>query len=234
MKQTAFPLLIKRVLDKTIAACVLASTAPALAAAAVAVRVTMGRPVLFSQVRPGLGGRPFRIYKMRTMSDQRDPRGRLLPDRDRLTPLGKFLRATSIDELPQLWNVLRGDLSLVGPRPLMTEYLLFYTPEQARRQDVVPGITGWAQVHGRNAISWEEKFTLDVWYVDHWSPWLDLRILLKTAQAVLRREGIAPEGYVTMPRFDDHVREIQSRGEKRPQARESEEHKERESAPGRN
>lgn len=207
MKQAGIPLVIKRVIDRGVALGVLAAATPAMGLAALAVRVTMGRPVLFSQMRPGLRGKPIRIYKMRTMSEARDAAGRLLPDAERLTPLGKLLRATSTDELPQLWNVVRGELSLVGPRPLMMEYLPFYTAEQMRRHDVVPGITGWAQVHGRNSISWEEKLSLDVWYVDHWSPWLDLRILAKTAYSVIRREGIAPVGHATMPRFDDHVRE---------------------------
>jgi lipopolysaccharide/colanic/teichoic acid biosynthesis glycosyltransferase len=206
MKQAGIPLLVKRVVDRSVALGVLVAATPVLGIAAVAVRIGMGRPVLFTQSRPGLHGRPFRIYKMRTMSDARDANGQPRPDAERLTPLGKLLRATSIDELPQLWNVLRGELSLVGPRPLMTEYLPYYAPDQARRHDVVPGITGWAQVHGRNSISWEEKLALDVWYVDHWSPWLDLRILAKTAYSVIRREGIAPAGHATMPRFDDHVR----------------------------
>jgi lipopolysaccharide/colanic/teichoic acid biosynthesis glycosyltransferase len=161
----------------------------------------MGSPVLFVQQRPGLRGRGFRLVKFRTMKSAVGHDGRELPDAERLTALGRFLRATSLDELPQLWNVLRGDLSLVGPRPLLVQYLERYTPEQARRHDVLPGITGWAQVNGRNAISWEEKFALDVWYVDHWSFVLDLRILLLTIVRVLQREGIAQGGHVTMPEF---------------------------------
>jgi lipopolysaccharide/colanic/teichoic acid biosynthesis glycosyltransferase len=161
----------------------------------------MGPPVFFRQLRPGLHGRPFRVVKFRTMADARDARGGLLPDAARLTAVGRVLRATSLDELPQLWNVLRGELSLVGPRPLLMQYLPRYSPEQARRHDVLPGVTGWAQVHGRNALSWEDKFALDVWYVDHWSPWLDLRILAATLLHVARREGISQPGHATMPEF---------------------------------
>lgn len=155
----------------------------------------MGSPAFFRQVRPGRGGKPFEITKLRTMKSGAGS------DAERLTALGKFLRSTSIDELPQLWTVLKGDLSLVGPRPLLVQYLPLYSPEQARRHEVLPGITGWAQIHGRNAISWEEKFAHDVWYVDHWSFGLDVRILARTALAVLRREGISGEGHVTMPVF---------------------------------
>ena len=161
----------------------------------------MGSPVLFKQVRPGLRGRPFMMYKFRTMTDERDIQGRLLPDEQRLTKLGRFLRSTSLDELPELFNVLKGDMSLVGPRPLLMEYLPLYTPEQARRHEVRPGITGWAQVNGRNAISWEEKFRYDVWYVDNWSFWLDIKILWMTIVSVLKREGISAQGHVTMPPF---------------------------------
>jgi lipopolysaccharide/colanic/teichoic acid biosynthesis glycosyltransferase len=199
--QGGLPLLAKKIVDRVVAAAVTVATAPVLATAALGVRATMGKPVFFSQVRPGLGGKPFRIYKMRTMTDERDERGELLPDAQRLTTFGKFLRSTSIDELPQLWNVLRGELSLVGPRPLLMEYLPLYSSEQARRHDVLPGITGWAQIHGRNAISWSERLALDVWYVDHWSFGLDVRILAKTALTVLRRDGISQAGHVTMERF---------------------------------
>jgi lipopolysaccharide/colanic/teichoic acid biosynthesis glycosyltransferase len=192
---------VKSVLDRSIALGTLAMTAPVLAIACCAVRSTMGAPVIFRQDRPGLNGRRFRIYKMRTMTDARDRSGELLPDAERLTTLGRFLRASSIDELPQLINVLRGELSLVGPRPLMMEYLPLYSPEQRRRHNVMPGITGWAQIHGRNAITWEEKFALDVWYVDHWTPWLDIRILARTALAMVRPKGISPDGSATMPRF---------------------------------
>jgi lipopolysaccharide/colanic/teichoic acid biosynthesis glycosyltransferase len=161
----------------------------------------LGSPVLFSQVRPGLHGKPFRMVKFRTMTDERDSSGVLLPDAQRLTPFGRFLRASSLDELPELWNVLRGEMSLVGPRPLLMEYLPLYSPEQARRHEVRPGITGWAQVNGRNAISWTDKFALDVWYVDHRSLWLDVRILWLTVRKVLVRDGISAAGEATMPAF---------------------------------
>ena len=158
-------------------------------------------PVFFTQMRPGLQGKPFLMVKFRTMTDARGPDGALLPDADRLTPFGRFLRATSLDELPELWNVLKGDMSLVGPRPLLMEYLPLYSPGQARRHEVRPGITGWAQVNGRNAIGWEDKFTLDVWYVDHRSLWLDIKILWLTVKKVLVREGISADGEATMGRF---------------------------------
>ncbi|MCZ8253493.1 MAG: sugar transferase [Hylemonella sp.] len=165
------------------------------------VRRKLGSPVLFRQVRPGLHGRPFMMVKFRTMTDERGADGELLPDARRLTSFGRFLRATSLDELPELWNVLRGEMSLVGPRPLLMEYLPLYSPEQARRHEVRPGITGWAQVNGRNALSWEERFKLDVWYVDHRSLWLDLRILWLTVRKVIVREGISAQGEATMTRF---------------------------------
>ncbi|MDR3455252.1 MAG: sugar transferase [Rhodoferax sp.] len=165
------------------------------------VRRKLGSPVFFTQTRPGLHGRPFRMVKFRTMTDARAPDGQLLPDADRLTAFGRFLRATSLDELPELWNVLRGDMSLVGPRPLLMEYLPLYSPEQARRHEVRPGITGWAQVNGRNALSWDDKFKLDVWYVDHRTLWLDVKILWRTVRKVLVREGISATGEATMPRF---------------------------------
>ena len=174
------------------------------------VRLRLGSPVLFRHVRPGLHGRPFTLFKLRTMRDLRDERGELLPDEVRLTALGRFLRRTSLDELPELWNVLRGDMSLVGPRPLLVEYLLRYSRKQARRHEVKPGITGWAQIHGRNALSWEKKFELDVWYVDHLSLGLDLRILLRTPVAMLRQEGINAEGHATTPRFEGSKREGRS------------------------
>lgn len=199
VRQAGLPLMAKKAFDRAVALVGLVATAPIVAASAVAVRATMGSPVFFRQTRPGLHGRPFDIYKMRTM---RSGPG---SDAERLTKLGKFLRSTSIDELPQLYNVLKGDLSLVGPRPLLMQYLPLYTKEQARRHDVLPGITGWAQIHGRNALRWEEKFALDVWYVDHWSLGLDLRILVKTALSVVRREGISREGHVTMPNFEGTV-----------------------------
>jgi len=161
----------------------------------------MGRPVLFKQMRPGLNGKPFYMYKFRTMTYERDEQGTLLSDELRLTGLGRFLRSTSLDELPELFNILKGDMSLVGPRPLLMQYLDRYTPEQARRHEVKPGITGWAQVNGRNAISWEEKFALDVWYVDNCSLWLDMKILLMTLVKVFKREGISAAGEATMPEF---------------------------------
>jgi lipopolysaccharide/colanic/teichoic acid biosynthesis glycosyltransferase len=200
-RQAGWRLAVKRAIDLSAAAVGLLLAAPVLVAAAVAIRVRLGRPVLFLQERPGLGGRPFRVVKFRTMREARGPDGQPLPDGERLTPLGRALRATSVDELPQLWNVLRGDVSLVGPRPLLMQYLPRYSPRQARRHEVLPGITGWAQVNGRNAISWEEKFDLDVWYVENWSLALDLRILALTVARVFRREGISRQGHATMPEF---------------------------------
>ena len=193
--------LTKRALDVTLSAAVLLATTPAIAATAVAIRLAMGSPVLFRQERPGLHGKPFRLLKFRTMALAQQAEGAHHTDGARLTPLGAFLRRTSLDELPQLWNVLRGDMSLVGPRPLMMHYLPRYTPQQVRRHEVLPGITGWAQVHGRNSLGWEEKFALDVWYVDHQSLLLDLRILGLTALRVIRPEGIASAGHPTMPEF---------------------------------
>jgi lipopolysaccharide/colanic/teichoic acid biosynthesis glycosyltransferase len=165
------------------------------------VRRKLGSPVFFCQTRPGLHGKPFKMIKFRTMTDTRGPDGQLLPDADRLTPFGRFLRASSLDELPELWNVLKGDMSLVGPRPLLMEYLPLYSPEQARRHEVRPGITGWAQVNGRNALSWGDKFKLDVWYVDHGSIGLDIKILWLTVRKVLVREGISAAGEATMTKF---------------------------------
>ena len=191
----------KRLFDLFVAATALLLLAPLLLVLAWLVRRRIGAPVLFRQLRPGLHSRPFELLKLRSMREALDERGRPLPDAERLTPFGRFLRASSLDELPELWNVLRGDMSLVGPRPLLMEYLPLYTPEQARRHAVRPGITGWAQVNGRNALSWEEKFRLDVWYVDHRSFRLDLRILLLTLKRVLAREGINAEGEATMARF---------------------------------
>lgn len=181
----------KRALDLAGGAAALALLSPVLALAVLALLVTQGRPVLFRQTRPGLGGRPFRIVKLRTMRPLRPGEPPYWSDADRVTPLGRFLRTTSLDELPELWNVLRGEMSLVGPRPLLVEYLDRYTPEQARRHEVLPGITGWAAVNGRHTLRFEERLALDVWYVDHWSLWLDLRILARTAWQVLRRSGVA-------------------------------------------
>jgi lipopolysaccharide/colanic/teichoic acid biosynthesis glycosyltransferase len=192
---------LKRALDIAAAGLGLVIAAPILLVTALLVRTTLGAPVLFRQVRPGRAGRPFTMYKFRTMRAAADARGRPLPDAERLTRLGRFLRSTSLDELPELWNVLRGEMSLVGPRPLLMEYLPLYTPEQARRHEVRPGVTGWAQVNGRNAISWEEKFALDVWYVDNQSLWLDLKILLLTVKTVFVREGISQAGQATTEKF---------------------------------
>lgn len=192
---------MKRLFDLLASTMGLLLLALPLALLAWQVRRKLGSPVLFTQERPGLHGKPFRMVKFRTMTDARDASGALLPDAERLTPFGRFLRATSLDELPELWNVLRGDMSLVGPRPLLMEYLPLYSPEQARRHEVRPGITGWAQVNGRNAISWADKFELDVWYVDHRSLWLDVRILWLTVRKVLVRDGISAAGEATMPKF---------------------------------
>ena len=174
---------------------------PVLIIIALLIKVRMGSPVLFCQQRPGMNGEPFYMFKFRTMTNARDEKGKLLPDKQRLTKLGRFLRSTSLDELPELWNVLKGDMSLVGPRPLLMQYLNRYTPEQARRHEARPGVTGWAQVNGRNAISWEEKFELDVWYVDHQTFWLDIRILLVTMGKVFQRDGISADGEATMEEF---------------------------------
>lgn len=192
---------IKRAIDVTAAGAVLVASAPVLAAVAVAVRKNLGSPVLFRQQRAGKDGALFTLLKFRTMRDARDASGRPRPDAERLTSFGRWLRASSLDELPQLVNVLRGDMSLVGPRPLLPQYLPRYTREQARRHEVLPGLTGWAQIKGRNALSWEDKFALDVWYVDHWSLALDLRILLATVGKVLARSGVSAAGEATMAEF---------------------------------
>lgn len=192
---------MKRLFDLLISLGLLLLLALPLLLLSVVVRFKLGSPVLFRQVRPGLHGQPFMMVKFRTMTDARGPDGELLPDAQRLTAFGRLLRASSLDELPELWNVLRGEMSMVGPRPLLMEYLPLYTPEQARRHEVRPGITGWAQVNGRNALSWEERFKLDVWYVDHQSCWLDLRILWRTLRKVIVREGISAAGEATMSKF---------------------------------
>ena len=192
---------MKRFFDIVIAALALLLLAIPLLALIWQVRRKLGSPVFFRQTRPGLHGRPFQMVKFRTMTDAKGPDGRLLLDAERLTPFGRFLRSTSLDELPELFNVLKGDMSLVGPRPLLMEYLPLYTPEQARRHEVRPGITGWAQVNGRNALGWEEKFKLDLWYVDHCSLWLDIKILWLTVRKVLVREGISADGEATMSKF---------------------------------
>ena len=191
----------KRLLDLFIAFPVLLALSAVLLILACLVRVKLGRPILFRQIRPGRQGRPFAIYKFSTMTDARDANGQLLSDADRLTKFGRFLRSTSLDELPELLNVLKGEMSLVGPRPLLLNYLARYTPEQARRHEARPGITGWAQVNGRNALTWERKFELDVWYVDHQSLWLDFKIMMLTLWKILKREGVSQPGHVTMPEF---------------------------------
>lgn len=191
----------KRLMDLLLTIPGLILISPLLILAGIIVRLRMGRPVIFKQIRPGYKGKLFPVYKFRTMSDRRDEIGILLPDDVRLTRLGRFLRSSSIDELPELLNVLRGEMSLVGPRPLLTQYLNRYSPEHARRHDVFPGITGWAQINGRNAISWEDKFSFDVWYVDNWSLRLDIKILLRTMWIVITREGISQPGLQTAEEF---------------------------------
>ena len=192
---------MKRLFDVVVSACALLVLALPLLVVIWMVRRKLGSPVFFTQVRPGMHGKPFKMVKFRSMTSERGTDGELLPDAVRLTPFGRFLRSTSLDELPELWNVLKGDMSLVGPRPLLMEYLPLYSPQQARRHEVRPGITGWAQVNGRNALGWDEKFKLDVWYVDHRSLWLDIKILWLTVKKVLVREGISAAGEATMPRF---------------------------------
>ena len=193
--------IIKRIFDILLAACALVVLAVPLLYLAYLIRRKLGSPVLFKQVRPGLNGVAFTMHKFRSMTDERDASGELLPDARRLTPFGAKLRSTSLDELPGLWSVLKGDMSLVGPRPLLMEYLPLYDAEQARRHDVRPGITGWAQVNGRNAISWEDKFRLDVWYVENQSLWLDIKILWMTVRKVIVRDGISADGEATMTKF---------------------------------
>jgi sugar transferase EpsL len=193
--------MIKNIFDIVLGLLLLIFLTPVMIFLAILIRFNLGRPVLFKQLRPGLRGKAFNLYKFRTMKDLRDEAGELLPDEKRLTALGRKLRSYSFDELPQLINVVRGELSFVGPRPLLMQYLVRYTPEQARRHEVKPGITGWAQVNGRNAISWDEKFKLDVWYVDNRSFWLDLKILWLTVAKVLRAEGISGEGSASTSEF---------------------------------
>ena len=192
---------IKRLIDITASGAALVLLSPILAATAYKVKKNLGSPVFFKQTRPGLNGKPFEMIKFRTMKDATDKEGNLLPDSERLTPFGQKLRSTSLDELPELWNVLKGDMSLVGPRPLLMEYLPLYNSEQARRHNVRPGVTGYAQVNGRNAISWEQKFALDTWYVDNQSLWLDIKILAKTVKQVLIKDGISADGEATMSKF---------------------------------
>ena len=193
--------MLKRLLDVIIASIALVLLAPLYAFVAYKVKKNLGSPVLFRQVRPGLDGKPFEMIKFRTMKDAVDEQGNPLPDSERLTPFGKMLRSTSLDEMPELWNVIKGDMSIVGPRPLLMEYLPLYSPEQAKRHDVRPGMTGHAQVNGRNAIGWEEKFKLDTWYVENQSIWLDFTIMFKTVHKVLAKDDISAEGEATMTRF---------------------------------
>jgi lipopolysaccharide/colanic/teichoic acid biosynthesis glycosyltransferase len=193
--------MIKRIVDIVASVVGLLLLAPVIAVLAWQIRKRLGSPVLFRQIRPGLAGNPFQMIKFRTLRDAIGPDGEPLPDSERMTPFGSFLRSASLDELPELWNVLKGDMSLVGPRPLLMEYLPLYSPEQARRHEVRPGVTGWAQINGRNALSWEEKFWLDVWYVDNQSFWLDLKIMALTVKKVFVREGISAAGEVTAAKF---------------------------------
>lgn len=192
---------VKRTFDLLVAVSAILALSPLLVGIGLLVWFFLGRPVIFCQMRPGLNGQPFKIYKFRTLTEDRDSHGCLLPDAERLTGFGKFLRGSSLDELPELVNIIKGDMSLVGPRPLLMEYLDRYTPEQARRHEIHPGITGWAQINGRNAIHWEEKFRLDVWYVDNGSLWLDMKILWLTFVKVFKREGINQEGQATVGKF---------------------------------
>ena len=201
MKKEIYRKYIKRPIDIMLPLCAIIVLSPMMLAVAFLIRSKLGRPVIFKQKRPGLNGKIFTLYKFRTMTDKKDDNGSLQPDRMRLTRFGKILRSASLDELPELFNVLRGDMSLVGPRPLLIEYLPRYTFEQARRHEVKPGITGWVQVNGRNALSWEEKFKFDVWYVDHQNIWLDVKILTMTVWAVLIRRGVSANGHATMPEF---------------------------------
>jgi sugar transferase EpsL len=193
--------IVKRLFDLVMAVIWLLLLSPVLLVVAIIVRWKLGSPVLFKQERPGLHGRPFDLYKFRTMLDRRSSEGGLSPDEERMTPFGALLRKTSLDELPELWNVLRGDMSLVGPRPLLNEYLQYYSPEQSRRHEVRPGLTGWAQVNGRNTVDWEERLAMDVWYVDNRTFLLDLKILWRTLLVVLRSDGINQDGHVTMEKF---------------------------------
>ncbi|WP_278444587.1 sugar transferase [Stutzerimonas kunmingensis] len=193
--------MIKRIFDIFFSTTALILFFPLIAILAWRIRRKLGSPVLFHQIRPGLDGKPFKMIKFRTMSDVVDVKGNPLPDCERLTPFGSSLRSSSLDELPELWNVFKGDMSLVGPRPLLIEYLPLYSPEEYRRHEVRPGVTGWAQINGRNALSWEEKFKLDVWYVDNRSLWLDLKIIFLTVKKVVMRDGISADGEATMPKF---------------------------------
>ncbi len=198
----------KRLFDFFSSLLALLIFSPLLLLLVILIRRKLGSPVFFTQTRPGRDGRPFRMIKFRTMTDQRDSAGNLLPDSERLTPFGRFLRSASLDELPELINILKGEMSVVGPRPLLMEYLPLYNERQARRHEVRPGLTGWAQINGRNALSWEEKFELDVWYVENRSFWLDLKIILLTIKKVVVKEGISAAGEATMPRFMGSKKEV--------------------------
>lgn len=193
--------MFKRVVDFVLSLVALMALLPVIVVVAMLIRFKIGSPVFFRQIRPGLHGKPFEMVKFRTMLNAHDENGNPLPDSERMTPFGRFLRSSSLDELPELWNVLKGDMSLVGPRPLLMEYLPLYSPEQYRRHEVRPGVTGWAQINGRNSLSWDEKFKLDVWYVDNRSLWLDIKILFLTVKKVLVRDGISAEGEATMAKF---------------------------------
>lgn len=203
--------MLKRLLDIIFSFSMIVCLSPVLIVTWLLVRFNLGGPALFTQPRPGINGKNFSVCKFRTMTDKRDGYGELLPDAIRLTSFGKLLRKLSLDELPQLWNVLKGDMSFVGPRPLLVEYLPLYNERQSRRHDVRPGITGWAQVNGRNAISWEQKFEYDVWYVENQSIWLDIKIILLTVKKVFVREGISQDGHVTMPVFKGSVEKYESK-----------------------
>jgi sugar transferase EpsL len=200
VKSSSIPL-AKRILDLALTVPGIVIIAPLFLLVSVLVRIYHGTPIIFRQLRPGYKSKPFWVYKFRTMTNAHDAQNNLLPDEQRITRLGAFLRSTSLDELPELWNVLRGEMSWVGPRPLLIQYLERYSPEQARRHEVLPGITGWAQINGRNALTWPEKFSLDVWYVDHWSFWLDIKIILLSIVKVIRREGINQPGQATAEEF---------------------------------
>ena len=202
-KNSSIPI-SKRILDLFLAVAGILVLSPLLLLISIIVSLGIGSPILFRQKRPGYLGKPFWVYKFRTMTERRDDKDNLLPDLQRLTRLGHFIRTTSLDELPEMFNVLRGEMSWVGPRPLLMQYLERYSPEQARRHEVLPGITGWAQINGRNALTWEEKFKFDVWYVDHWSFWLDVKILFLSVLKVLRREGINQPGQATSEEFMGH------------------------------
>ena len=207
-KKTFYSTYGKRFSDLALSLPALIVLSPLVAGIALLVRTKLGSPVLFRQVRPGLHGRPFTIYKFRTMTDARDADGNLLPDEKRMNAFGSFLRSASLDELPEFINVIKGDMSIVGPRPLLMQYLDRYTPEQARRHEIKPGLTGWAQINGRNAVSWEDKFTMDVWYVDHQSLWLDFKIIFFTVWKVLKREGISQSGQATASEFNPQITQI--------------------------